>query len=247
MNLNRILCISLFASSVASLSAQSLNYFGVEGTKWIVSGVYAESMDEWIERDIVYSLEGSATVGGHDCLKYHRDGVFLYYVYTEGDKVYCIRPDKEDESLLIYDFGLQVGDDICLDIVSQHFNTSFDPHSYQHCIDAYDITSCGYDYEVMVMTEDYDLPFGNQCVKGIGSIDMFVGDFGNWGYDLCGASNYLSSVEVNGETIFSVSDIVDLNSVATPNDGVTYQLNGTIQHHPHPGLSISNGRVVWRK
>ena len=238
------LCISLITAT-----ANAENYFNVEGTKWIV-----ETNNFYSENPVsttTYSLEGRVEVAGHDCLKYLCDGTFLYYVYTEGDKVYCIRPNAEEESLLIYDFGMEPGDTETFDIVCRTYNDKQDPHTTQQCTDLGQITSCGHTYEVMFMREQEQEDEGyipSQWIKGIGGIKLFNGDFANWGNEMVGAMSVLRSVEVNGETIFQKDDcVVGIKGTSAEEATVSYNLNGTVQRHSSQGLMVRNGSVIWVK
>lgn len=177
------------------------NAFGIDGTRWNVVITSDYSAEPEIHH-VTYSLEGRATVAGRDCLQYLYDGHLLYYVYTEGDKVYCIRPNNPEESLLVYDFGIKEGETVTLDIVSQYFNDKFDPHSYQQCTQISQIESCGHTYELMKMVELGEGDDPGYWLKGIGGTSMFACDFANWGYSLIGVGSVLASVEVNGETIY---------------------------------------------
>lgn len=239
-----VMSIALLAANLAA-TAHAENYFGVEGTRWTVetsSFITEEPMISYR----VYSLEGKATVSGHECLKYLRDGKLAYYVFTEGDKVYCIRPDKEDEILLIYDFGMEVGDVATFDIPSAwSYNT-------QRCEEITLLTSCGHTYEQMRMC---DLGSSMQdewgqglWLKGIGGITLFFGDFANWDYDAIGVSSYLTTVEVNGEIIYDANDTtVSIQNVIQSTPDNAYRLDGTPQTQPTHGLSIRNGKVEFHR
>lgn len=238
-----VLSAILLATNAATIT-HAENYFGVEGTRWNVETVAFYGDEPEFYHD-TYSLEGQATIAGHECLQYLLNGNLLYYVYTEGDKVYCIRPNNPEESLLVYDFGIAVGETATFDIVAQGFNYNFDPHSTQQCTQIAQLTSCGHVYEQMKMIEtDYNTTPG-YWLKGIGGITLFAGDFANWGYDLDGLNSVLASVEVNGETIYSKDDtVVGISDLNIHDTATSYNLDGTIQTQPAKGLTIHNGRVV---
>ena len=186
--MKHILLLMLFC---LPCSIFALNWFDVCGSTWTVSISSCEPDDPISYSQ--YSIGESATISGHDCKEYLCNGEMLYYVYTEGEKVYCIRPGAEDEGLLLYDFGLNVGDEITVDIVCRSFNTSFDPHSRQICVGSGIISSCGHTYEYLEMCELYDgetepndFSWHGIWIKGLGGTNFLGGEFANWGYDLVG-------------------------------------------------------------
>lgn len=245
-----VMSIALLAANLAA-TAHAENYFGVEGTRWTVRTA-SFITDEPVISYRVYSLEGKATVSGHECLKYLRDGKLAYYVFTEGDKVYCIRPNKEDEILLIYDFGMEVGDVATFDIASAKSGDNYDPFTNQRCEEITLLTSCGHTYELMrmsdlgsTMQEEWEQGL---WLKGIGGITLFLADFANWGYDSIGLNSYLTTVEVNGEIIYDANDTtVSIQNVIQSTPDKAYRLDGTPQHQPTHGLSIRNGKVEFQR
>ncbi len=206
-------------------NAEYTNRF-VNGTKWEVSYSSCEPGSETTYS--TFSLEEEQTIAGHRCWKYYRDGEMLCYVYTEGDKVYGIRPDAqledqgaEAESLLIYDFGLTVGDTVCVAVFKDYYYGESDRHSKQVCVGEGLITSCGRTYEYLEMKEVFegfeDLPLRtNYWVKGLGGILSIRSDFANWGYDMDGGGGWIESITSYNNTLYSNEDKVVIARLVTP-------------------------------
>ncbi len=229
--MRRLVSLLLSFCCLTVANAEYTNYF-VKGTEWTV--VYTPCEPDEENAYSTYSLEGELTIAGHSCSQYYHNGKLLCYVYTEGDKVYGIRPGAEDESLLIYDFGLNVGDTIRVDVVKDRYYGEEDRHSKQVCVGEGLLTSSGHIYEYLEMVEIYDgygdsYPATNFWIKGLGGIWDIYSDFANWGYDMIGGGADIDSITSNGNTVYHWKDRTVIaksqNLVTPPADLETYDVD----------------------
>lgn len=216
--MRRLVSLLLSFCILTVANAEYTNYF-VKGTEWTV--VYSSCEPGSAVSHSTYSLEGKKTIAGHRCSQYCRDGEMLYYIYTEGDKVYVIRPEAEDESLLIYDFGLTIGDTVCVNVFKDYYYGDKDRHSRQICVGKGLITSCDRTYEYLEMEEIYEgyedlFHITNYWIKGLGGIYSFRSDFANWAYDSDGGGGRIETITSYNNTLYSIDDMKIVARQATP-------------------------------
>lgn len=254
--MKHLVLLSLSLAITTSVSAQ--NYFNVEGTQWNVAYYSCDPTDS-SERAVQFSLEGSYSFAGRDCLQYwctdlDRPGSrhLIGYVYTEGEKVYFLYPEcVDDEPLLVYDFDLILNDTVTVFRIKEAYYSDYYPSSVQKCSGVSQINSYEQTYEILEMCEL--LPDGSepsyahqhgQWIKGIGGVYFQGGVFGNSLYNVDGGNAILYSVVVNGETIYHNNNAVVSNAhLSLPESAITYHLDGTIQKQAARGLQIHNGQV----
>ena len=208
------LFLFLSCAFIETLPAQEpVNVFR-EGTVWVTE--YTSLYDPDIEYEIM-SIEGEEQVGERLCMNLWRGtsggGKQLYaYLYTEGEKVFFIRPEDTTQSYLFYDFGMESGQKVAVvPFVKDIQNYWEEEHFYQRSDESYELQNCGYTYTVMNMKECHDQYEGDtdpwvsthKWIKGIGSTNGLLRNCG-WG-DMAGApSGLLTNVIVDGETIYSL-------------------------------------------
>ena len=188
----------------------------------------------------ISKLDGMVNINGYDAFKMYCEyenkpdsKTLLYYVRTEGDKVFFKLPDDDSEEwYLMYDFGLAVGEG-CY-IYNPTFTISFKKlyKTYLKCISiTKDETS---DNTIMRMEEYKDDTFEllrgeGKWIKGISST---LGINYNTGFGMTGGVFRLIEVK-NGNHVFYSYDTSSISQVShtTPLryrvDGHNINLSGT--------------------
>ncbi|WP_337567194.1 hypothetical protein [Prevotella sp.] len=187
----------------------------------------------------ISKLDGMVNINGYDAFKMYCEyenkpdsKTLLYYVRTEGDKVFFKLPDDDSEEwYLMYDFGLAVGEG-CY-IYNPTFTISFKKlyKTYLKCISiTKDETS---DNTIMGMEEYKDDTFEllrgeGEWIKGISST---LGINYNTGFGRTGGEFRLIEVK-NGDRVFYSDNTTSISKVSNAPlryrvDGLNINLSGT--------------------
>lgn len=187
----------------------------------------------------ISKLDGMVSINGYDAFKMYSEyenkpdsKTLLYYVRTEGDKVFFKLPDDNSEEwYLMYDFGLTVGEG-CY-IYNPTFTISLKKlyKSYLKCVSiTKDETS---DNTIMGMEEYKDDTF--ELLRGEGSwikgVSSILGISRNTGFGMTGGEFRLIEVK-NGDHVFYSDNTTSIFKVSnTPLryrvDGLNINLSGT--------------------
>ena len=207
----RTIVLALMLCMGASLQASGIS-FVVEGKQWNYIGYYyglpPEYYTEWA---YYYRLSGDTIVDGIPCKKlyYNLDEreIHMYCgaMYEEDRKVYLF-PENQTESLLLYDFGCSVGDNLV--VMGEESVT---------ITDIQDVVFENTTYRVVCAGRPY-----NTWIEGIGSknTDLLTSTL-----DSSANGARLVSCDLNGNEIFNHEAFWRDGKVVHVNDNVkVYQI-----------------------
>ena len=243
----RTIVLTLMLCLGASLHASGIR-FVVEGKQWNYIGYYygvpPEDYKEWT---YYYRLSGDTIVGGVPCKKLYYNmeeneiHVYSGAMYEKGGKVHFF-PANHSESMLLYDFGCSVGDNLVVMGEEPVTITGIQDVVFENTT-----------YRVVCAGQPY-----NTWIEGIGSkfTDLLTSTLDS---SVNGAR--LVSCEQNGHEIFNheafwrdgkvVTDAdaiqyIEAESVA--NNSNIYDLSGRrLSSVPVKGVYIQNGKKVLVK
>ena len=189
--------------------AVAQNYF-VEGTVWEYDMVSSETPD-YEPVPCVCTLAEPCVVEGRECLKLFgvRDDkslVFMSYISVDGDKVYFLKDLASAQWVLMYDFGVEVGETITVDMYRDLAETYVGWDGVLTCLEKSAASYGGNGGMVF----DCDSYCKVKWIKGIGSVS---GPTLNLAEMIDGYGGRLRRVTSGGRVVFEdtsgISDAVD--------------------------------------
>lgn len=250
------------ATFIMMLMAVSLNISATDcfkdGTQWICEASGTQTPEPTITRYVLF-IEGDTLINDKSYMKLYRAGdetpedkTLANCLRKEGDRIYFLPYRGATEEVLMYDFGMQVGESAEIGLMPYYWTeTSKAVMTTVKCTGYSSVSLNGQEYEVMELEEysDDGYNFGNgQWIKGMSSTK---GLDGNGYFMVEGGSSRLLKVIVDGETVYDAEPLADIEMTATPEGGdaeeIRYKLDGTIFDESDTGFYIQNGRIRIKK
>ena len=201
-----------------------------------------------------YYIEGDTLVSGKNCKKLYTynendDGLTEYKMalYETDRKVYFI-PSGSTESNVLYDFQIPEGtSSVVSDPIHPEWKMEMRNNKNRMTKTNGISRHCLFVNRLDTSFEDY--PSG-WWIEGIGSE---LGPLNTWGFGATGNSRYFLNCEVNGETVFNVSDFyssyTSVNRVhfGQAQKNIFFDLQGRKVANPRKGIYIKDGQKVLIK
>lgn len=214
---------------LAGLTATAENYFR-DGTRWTVR---YQSCDPRIETysDKEYWIDGTGEYNGEECLSLFTMWVNEPHTRTyvplrvEGDKVYYPESRGSSTWCLLYDFGLQEGEQCEVGVAwLSNWDRLYDGKVVRSTVKCAGFeTSEATQLPVMLMTTQHEV--GDDVhveegwwIKGIGNVH---GPLDNEDFGWVGGEGVLQRVESNGEVVYQRKETGIAGATATTGRNVT--------------------------
>ena len=219
-----------------------------DGKKWVYRGEKGSSPQTWV---LTMELKGDTLVAGRKCLKlygHNLENEYLGALVEEDRVVSCFFPRRE-EPVILYDFGMQVGDEgafFCFDD-----NRSFD---MTYIGDFYDVVDGALVHGEMMYYPKSSLSWSwmNLWIEGAGCVHGLLQPC--FGDRVGGDTMTLRLCGVNGRQIYRGNGYITevMTGIAEPStntqqpsSNILYDLQGRrmAENQPlHPGIYVKDGR-----
>lgn len=187
------------------------------------------------------TISGDTIVEGITYKKYvDQKGKILSLLREDGGKVFSYNPVAvSHEETLLYDFTLNVGDEVSLSSVQERMvvtdvtSISFDGKEHK----SFTLSPCFY-IEGEGKIVEFDLQ--DKWVEGMGSNGGLLVPFPSI---LVGNFVFLDYIELADGTIFSFDDLAGMKSLCVKGNNSFYDLSGRkLEKEPSKGIYIENGK-----
>ena len=240
------------------LAAVSLNVFATDcfkdGTQWVCEAFGTHTPEPTITKYVLF-IEGDTLINDKSYMKLYRasdetlaDKALANCLRKDGDRIYFLPYRGAEEEVLMYDFGLQIGESAEIGLMPYYWTESSKAvMTTVKCTGYSSVSSNEQKYEVMELEEyrDDGYNFGNgQWIKGMSSTK---GLDGNGYFMVEGGTSRLLKVIVGGETIYDAEPLADMEMTvvpeATDTQDIRYKLDGTVFDENDTGFYIQNGKI----
>ena len=198
------------AIAAGEVRAETINYFGIEGTNWMVESISDISPEGVVSFEGLV-MENPKTIQGRDCMLISSIGdienIPIGYIATEGERVYFL-DNSNDEWHLMYDFGLAPGESTVVSGTGGLTSANAaEYHRYvAECVSIEPMP--GTELELMSLKmwpcdingEIGDAAYEAQWIRGLGSTN---GPCDNDLFAWVGVGSMLIEAESDGTTIYS--------------------------------------------
>ena len=229
----------VMAKAVTRSATYKPTEFSVTGTKWYVNSHYSNSYRGTYRNTLVsYGLDGDTIIDGNIWKKLYKDTSLLGYLREADGKVWVypenigdLYPYKKGEPFILYDFTLQKGDTIYLNLrtigITSTPNSDYDYWEYV-------VKEVRFEHGRKIIDFGYE-----QWIEGVGSNSSAFFDL--WKFrPLDGSSSWEAVYQTvsNGKTFHFNGEVADPNAKSwlqegmswTQNWGYNETSNGRFQH-----------------